>query len=45
MSNNSEPCVEMQASRNELEFPEYSLIPDDFWPEEASDNRSSGKYP
>lgn len=45
MNNNFEPCVEMQSSRNGVEFPEYSLIPDDFWPEEATDNRSSGKYP
>ena len=39
MSNNFEPCAEMQSSRNELEFPEYSLIPDDFWPEEAYQGR------
>ena len=45
MSNNFEPCAEMQSSRNGVEFPEYSLIPDNFWPKEATDNRSSGKYP
>ena len=45
MSNNFEPCAEMQSSRNGVEFPEYSLIPDNFWPKESTDNRSSGKYP
>ena len=45
MSNNFEPCVEMQSLRKEMEFPEYSLIPDNFWPKEATDNHSSGKYP
>ena len=45
MSNNFEPCAEMQSSRNGVEFPEYSLIPENFWPKEATDNRSSGKYP
>lgn len=45
MNNNFEPCVEMQSLRKEIEFPEYSLIPDNFWPKEATDNHSSGKYP
>lgn len=45
MNNNFEPCVEMQALKKEMEFPEYSLIPDNFWPKEATDNHSSGKYP
>ena len=45
MSNNFEPCVEMQSLKKEMEFPEYSLIPDNFWPKEATDNHSSGKYP
>lgn len=45
MNNNFEPCVEMQSLRKEMEFPEYSLIPDNFWPKEATDNHSSGKYP
>ena len=45
MSNNFEPCVEMQSSKNTVDFIEYSFIPDDFWPKEATDNRSSGEYP
>ena len=45
MNNNFEPCVEMQSLRKEMEFSEYSLIPDNFWPKEATDNHSSGKYP
>lgn len=45
MNNNFEPCVEMQSLKKEMEFPEYSLIPDNFWPKEATDNHSSGKYP
>ena len=45
MNNNFEPCVDMQLSSNEVDFLEYLLIPDDFWPKEATDNRSSGKYP